>query len=140
MEIQYLCLGEVAQPCAHVQILMQNKDILDQNNCMCHKLAEVSKSHIYCLAWKFSGANNFNSNPSSFLSPGPGLKTARSPLTTQGSLAFSRLPTHHPPGVNWPSEQPKSSLSILSRTRSSLAKLVANAASACDTGSGNPLP
>ena len=84
---------------------------------MCHKLSQVSKGHTHCLALNFLGANNFISNLSSLLSLGSSLKTARSHPFAQASLPFSKLSTHHQPGVDWPS------LSIKSQKREKLEKL-----------------
>nr|GMD43453.1 hypothetical protein Iba_chr10cCG5460 [Ipomoea batatas] len=73
-------------------------------------------------------SRSFSTSFSNLLDPAEGLTASELPCARQGSLPTPGLPTHQPPGVNSPSDLLKSSLSISSRTGSSVAKVRANGA------------
>lgn len=84
--------------------------------------------YIHCLDLKLSGSKSFNSNFSNFAELFVGLRTKDLPKKEHGSLSFTELPKHHPPGVNRSGALLNSLVSIISRTGLSLAKECANGA------------
>lgn len=82
-------------------------------------------SYTHCFFLKFSESRRSTSNFSSLFELPLGLTTFRLPQTAQGSLLLLG-PMHQAPGVNWPTDLRNSSLSILSRTGSSLLNSRAN--------------
>ena len=65
---------------------------------------------------------------SSLFAPGVGLRSVVFPATKHGSVPFSPLPMHQPPGTIIPGPRDRSSESILSRTGSSRGNFLAKGA------------
>jgi len=90
--------------------------------------AVLSGCYLHCLGRKFSLDNSELIKLSNLFAPGPGLRTVVLPITEHGSVPFSLLPMHQPPGTSMPGPRDKSSESTLSSTGSSWRNFRANGA------------
>lgn len=59
-------------------------------------------SYLHCLGRKLPLDKRDLIRSSNLLAPAPGLRSVVSPTTEQGSVPFSPVPTHHPPGTTIP--------------------------------------
>lgn len=91
-------------------------------------LMQSSMLYLHCLGRKFSLDNREPIKLSNLLAPELGLRTVVLPITEHGSVPFSLLPMHQPPGTIMPGPRDKSSESTLSSTGSSWRNFRANGA------------